>query len=95
MTYILALDQGTSSRRALLSDAAGAVVARAQQSLDSSNPHDGWVEQAPGMIWSARLPVGRQARDSATMQAPDIAAIGIPTPRDASGLGEHQTADCP
>ena len=43
MTYILALDQGTSSSRALLYDAAGTVVASAQQSIDSSYPHDGWV----------------------------------------------------
>jgi hypothetical protein len=61
MTYILALDQGTSSSRALVYDAAGAVVGSAQQSIDSTYPQDGWVEQDPAMIWSSILAVGRQA----------------------------------
>ena len=50
MTYILALDKGTSSSRALIYDAAGVVVGSAQHSIDSSYPNDGWVEQDPETI---------------------------------------------
>ena len=94
MTYILALDQGTSSSRALLYDAAGTVVASAQQSIDSSYPHDGWVEQDPEMIWSSILQVGRQAIASANIGPTDIAAIGITNQRETSVLWERQTSHC-
>ena len=94
MTYILALDQGTSSSRALLYDAAGTVVASAQQSINSSYPHDGWVEQDPEMIWTSILQVGRQAIASANIQATDIAAIGITNQRETSALWESQTSNC-
>ena len=94
MTYILALDQGTSSSRALLYDAAGTVVASAQQSIDSSYPQDGWVEQDPEMIWSSILQVGRQAIASANIGPTDIAAIGITNQRETSLLWERQTSHC-
>ena len=94
MTYILALDQGTSSSRALVYDAAGTVVASAQQSIDSTYPHDGWVEQDPEMIWSSILQVGREAIASANIEPTDIAAIGITNQRETSVLWERQTSHC-
>ena len=94
MTYILALDQGTSSSRALVYDASGTVVASAQQSIDSTYPHDGWVEQDPEMIWSSILQVGREAIASANVEPTDIAAIGITNQRETSVLWERQTSLC-
>ena len=94
MTYILALDQGTSSSRAMIYDAAGTVITSAQQSIDSTYPHDGWVEQDPEMIWSSILHVGREAIAAAGIQAADIAAIGITNQRETSVLWERQTSRC-
>ena len=94
MTYILALDQGTSSSRAMIYDASGTVIASAQQSIDSTYPHDGWVEQDPEMIWSSILHVGREAIAAAGIQAADIAAIGITNQRETSVLWERQTSRC-
>ena len=92
MTYILALDQGTSSSRALVYDAAGAVVGSAQQSIDSTYPQDGWVEQDPAMIWSSILAVGRQAIADANIAPTAIAGIGITNQRETSLLWERETS---
>ena len=92
MTYILALDQGTSSSRALVYDAAGAVVGSAQQSIDSTYPQDGGVEQDPAMIWSSILAVGRQAIADANIAPSAIAGIGITNQRETSLLWERETS---
>ncbi len=94
MTYILALDQGTSSSRALIYSAAGAVVASAQHSIDSSYPNDGWVEQDPEVIWGSVLQAGRDAIASAGIEAKDIAGIGITNQRETSLLWDAQTGHC-
>ena len=94
MTYILALDQGTSSSRALIYDAAGATVASAQQSIESTYPKDGWVEQDPETIWASVLRVGRQAIAQANIEAAQIAAIGITNQRETSVLWERQSSQC-
>lgn len=91
MTYILALDQGTSSSRALIYDNVGEVVASAQQGIQSTYPKDGWVEQDPEMIWSSILHVGREAIANAGIFAEDIAAIGITNQRETSVLWERQS----
>lgn len=92
MTYILALDQGTSSSRALVYDSDGAVVGSAQQSIDSTYPQDGWVEQDPAMIWSSILAVGRQAIAAANIAPSAIAGIGITNQRETSLLWERETS---
>ena len=86
MTYILALDQGTSSSRALVYDAAGSVVGSAQQSIESTYPNDGWVEQDPDMIWSSILTVGRQAIAKANIEPAAIVGIGITNQRETTLL---------
>ena len=92
MTYILALDQGTSSSRALVYDAAGTVVGSAQQSIDSTYPQDGWVEQDPAMIWSSILAVGRQAIADANIAPAAITGIGITNQRETTLLWERETS---
>ena len=59
MTYVMALDQGTSSSRAIIYNSQGEVVGTAQQTFDSIYPHDGWVEQDPDTLWQSILQVGR------------------------------------
>ena len=95
MTYILALDQGTSSSRALIYDAAGVVVGSAQHSIDSSYPNDGWVEQDPETIWGSILQAGREAIAAAGINPGDIAGIGITNQRETSLLWERDTSQCP
>ena len=51
--FILALDQGTSSSRAMLYDDAGKAISMAQEAIDMSHPKDGWVEQKPDEIWES------------------------------------------
>lgn len=92
MTYILALDQGTSSSRALVYDAAGALVGSAQQSIDSTYPQDGWVEQDPAMIWSSILAVGRRAIAVANIAPAAITGIGITNQRETTLLWERETS---
>jgi glycerol kinase len=95
MTYILALDQGTSSSRALIYDTAGAVVGNAQHSLDSSYPNDGWVEQDPEAIWGTTLQAGRDAIAAAGINPSEIAGIGITNQRETSLLWERDSGLCP
>ncbi len=89
--YILALDQGTTSSRALLIDRAGQVRAVAQKEITQHFPQPGWVEHDPAEIWSSQhetaLEVLRQARCSAT----DIAAIGITNQRETTVVWERIT----
>lgn len=89
MNYILALDQGTSSSRALVYDSTGAVLGKAQRSIVSTYPRDGWVEQDPEMIWSSILSAGRQAIESAGIIPSQIAAIGITNQRETSVLWDR------
>ena len=60
MTYLLALDQGTSSSRSIVFDADGAIVAMAQQEITQIYPHPGWVEHDPLEIWRTQLATARE-----------------------------------
>ena len=73
----MALDQGTSSSRAIIYDSAGQSVAVAQADIDLVFPQDGWVEQDPEQLWQSILAVGRQAIAESGLVPTDIAAIGI------------------
>src|SRR5258708_25466173 len=76
-SHILAIDQGTTSTRAMVFDAEGAPRARAQLELAQSFPNPGWVEHDPEEIWSAVVATSRAALAEAGLTAADIAAIGI------------------
>ena len=75
--YILALDQGTTSSRALLFDAAGEVAALAQQEFRQNYPRPGWVEHDAREIWSAQYAVARRALEHAGVDVKSVAAIAI------------------
>ena len=94
MTYIMALDQGTSSSRAVIYTDAGTVVALAQQEFTTITPQDGWVEQDPEEIWQSVLAVGREALQFAGLDATQIAAIGITNQRETTLLWDRATGRC-
>jgi len=89
MQYILALDQGTTSSRAILFDRAGRPVSTAQQELGQSYPQPGWVEHDPGEIWSTQLHCARQAMRAAGISARQVAAIGIANQRETTVIWER------
>ncbi|MCB1981989.1 MAG: glycerol kinase, partial [Rhodoferax sp.] len=82
--HILALDQGTSSSRAIVFDAGGGVVAAAQREFGQHFPQPGWVEHEPEEIWDTQLTVAREALQRAGLQATDLAAIGITNQRETT-----------
>jgi len=91
MACLLALDQGTTSSRAIVFDAAGGVCAMAQKELRQIYPQPGWVEHDPEEIWRDQLDVARQALAKADLQAQGIAAIGITNQRETTVLWERAT----
>jgi glycerol kinase len=80
--YVLALDQGTTSSRAILFDDSGHSVASAQQEFPQIYPQPGWVEHDPEAIWETQLAVARRALYSAGIPARDVSAIGITNQRE-------------
>jgi len=91
MTYLLALDQGTSSSRSIVFDAQGRIVAQAQQELPQIFPRPGWVEHDPMEIWRGQLATARQALASAGLHARDIGALGITNQRETTVLWNRRT----
>lgn len=86
--YILSIDQGTTSTRALLFDGAGSPMRVRQKELRQIYPASGWVEHDPGEIWEATLEVCRSIMSAGT-DARDIAAIGITNQRETTVLWER------
>jgi glycerol kinase len=91
MKCILALDQGTTSSRAIVFGADGAILPTAQQELRQIYPQPGWVEHDPADIWRDQLAVARAALERAGLRAADIAAIGITNQRETVVLWERAT----
>lgn len=91
MTYLLALDQGTSSSRSIVFDADGTVVAQAQQELPQIYPQPGWVEHDPMEIWRGQLATARAALEQAGLKAGDIRALGITNQRETTVLWNRRT----
>ena len=89
--YLLALDQGTTSSRAILFDAAGREVAKAQRPLAASFPQPGWVEQDAREIWQTQLACLREVVALARCDAAAIAAIGITNQRETTVLWDRAT----
>ncbi len=84
MKYILALDQGTTSSRAIIFDHSGAIKAVAQKEFPQLFPKPGWVEHNPNDIWSTQVGVAAEALANAGLTAKDIAAIGITNQRETT-----------
>lgn len=91
MTYIMALDQGTTSSRAILFDHEGSICGRAQKEFEQIFPQPGWVEHDPDVIWSSQSGVAAEAIASAGIQASDIAAIGITNQRETTIVWHRKT----
>ena len=91
MRYVLALDQGTTSSRALLFDRTGAVRAVAQQEFDQIFPRPGWVEHRPEQIVFSQIAVALEAIAKAGAQAADVAAIGITNQRETAIVWNRET----
>lgn len=82
--YILALDQGTTSSRAILFDDNGRIAATAQQEFPQIYPQPGWVEHDPEAIWETQLAVARRALHTAGIPVRDVCAIGITNQRETT-----------
>ena len=91
MTYLLALDQGTSSSRSIVFDPAGHIVAQAQQELAQIYPRPGWVEHDPQEIWRTQLATAREALARAGIHARDVRAIGITNQRETTIVWNRAT----
>ena len=89
--YIMALDQGTTSSRAIVFDRTGAPVSAAQQEFPQIFPQPGWVEHYPEDIWNSQLAVARQALADAGLKATDLAAVGITNQRETTLLWDRAT----
>jgi glycerol kinase len=91
MQYILALDQGTTSSRAILFDASGAIAAVAQKEFEQIFPQPGWVEHDPDQIWATQSAVAIEALGRAGAEAKDVAAIGITNQRETAIVWDRET----
>ena len=92
LTFILALDQGTTSSRAILFDNGGHVHGVAQKEFRQIYPQAGWVEHDPEEIWETQLEVAREVIAKAGLQAKDIAAIGITNQRETAILWDRRSS---
>ncbi len=91
MTYLLALDQGTSSSRSIIFDEQGQIVALAQQELPQIYPQPGWVEHDPMLIWQTQLATAREVLRKAGISATAIHAIGITNQRETTVVWNRKT----
>jgi glycerol kinase len=92
MQYILALDQGTTSSRALLFDQEGSVRAVAQREFDQIFPKPGWVEHNPEQIIDSQIAVAVDALNKVAAHATDVAAIGIANQRETTIIWNRETS---
>jgi glycerol kinase len=88
---VLALDQGTTSSRAILFDDLGHVVAAAQQEFPQHFPQPGWVEHNPEDIWDSQLAVAQRALNQANAAPNEVAAIGITNQRETTIIWDRYT----
>jgi glycerol kinase len=91
--YVMALDQGTTSSRALLFDAAGAMVAVDQHEFRQHYPQPGWVEHDPGEIWESQLRAARGVLAKAGARGSDVAAIGITNQRETTLVWDRRSGE--
>ncbi|MDG2129101.1 MAG: glycerol kinase GlpK [Fuerstiella sp.] len=91
MKYVLALDQGTTSSRAILFDRGGSVVAASQKEFPQHFPQPGWVEHNPEDIWKSQLAVAKGVLRKAKLTARDVAAIGITNQRETTIVWDKNT----
>ncbi|KEJ88952.1 glycerol kinase GlpK [Sulfitobacter donghicola] len=93
MTHILAIDQGTTSTRAVVFDKAMTAVASSQQEFEQHFPRSGWVEHVPSDLWETTLTTCKDAMEKAGVPASDIAAIGITNQRETVIVWDAKTGE--
>ncbi|GJL95120.1 MAG: glycerol kinase [Hyphococcus sp.] len=91
--YILAIDQGTTSSRAIVFDRAGRVVSNAQKEFEQHYPADGWVEHDPEEIWRTSRDIAREAFQAAEKTGGEVVAIGITNQRETTIVWDRQTGE--
>jgi glycerol kinase len=89
--YVIAIDQGTTSSRAIVFDTNFRSVATGQQEFEQHFPNSGWVEHEPEDIWNTTVTTVREAIDKAGVSARDIAAIGITNQRETTLIWDRET----
>jgi len=97
MSYILALDEGTTSARAIVFDRDGAIKNVAQKEFAQLYPQPGWVEHDAEEIWAAQISVAVEALSRAQLRPGDVSAIGITNQRETAVVWDRATGDpiCP
>lgn len=90
MSYLLAIDQGTTSSRAIIFNEHGQIQATAQRETHIQTPHSGWVEQDAQEIWSSQIAVVQQALATARILAKDIKAIGLTNQRETTVVWDRR-----
>jgi len=93
MTYLLALDQGTSSSRTIVFDREGHVVTMAQREFPQIYPQPGWVEHNPMDLWQTQLATAREALKQAGLRADQIHAVGITNQRETTLVWNRKTGE--
>lgn len=93
MSYVVALDQGTTSSRTIVFDAGGNIVASAQKEFRQIFPKPGWVEHDPEEIWSSQESVTREALAGAGISASGVAAVGITNQRETTIVWDRRTGE--
>ena len=91
MPYVLALDQGTTSSRAIVFDHNAAIVAVGQREFQQIFPRPGWVEHDPSEIWATQIAVATEALGRAHLRPRDIAAIGITNQRETTVVWDRES----
>ncbi len=93
MSYVLAIDQGTTSTRAILFSSELTIAAAAQQEFAQHYPASGWVEHDPEDIWRTTLATGREALAKAGVRAAELAAIGVANQRETTLIWDRETGE--
>src|SRR5690554_3751079 len=89
--FLLAIDQGTTSTRAILFDSRGMPVSHAQQEFAQHFPADGWVEHDAEEIWASTVSVCREAVQKSGIPASQVAAVGITNQRETAVIWNRKT----
>jgi glycerol kinase len=93
MTYLLALDQGTTSSRSIIFDEGGRTVATAQQEFAQIFPRPGWVEHSPQAIWASQLSTAQAVLQRGGLRAADLRAVGITNQRETTLVWDRHTGE--
>src|ERR1700675_501632 len=91
MRHVLALDQGTTSSRAIIFDETGKPVASASQEFKQHYPQQGWVEHDPDDLWRSQRDVAREVLRSSGLKAENLVACGISNQRETTVVSNRQT----